>query len=90
MTPWKELGSDGKSCLLPFIRDILVNCLRQDMVPQDMCDAKIIILYNIKSTMSDCNNHTGISFLRVAGYVFALVVLPRLQKLAEIVYSESQ
>ena len=59
------------------------------MVPQDMCDAKIITLYKNKGTRSDCNNHWGISLIGVAGKAFALVVFPRLQKLAEIVYSES-
>ena len=99
MAPWKAPGSDGipadllqqcKSCLLPLLHDILVKCWREGKVPQDMCDAKIITLYKNKGARSDCNNHRGISLLGVAGKVFARVVLPRLQKLAERVYPESQ
>ena len=99
MAPWKAPGSDGipadllqhcKSCLLPLLHDILIKCWREGMVPQDMRDAKIITLYKNKGTRSDCNNHRGISLLGVAGKAFARVVLPRLQKLAERVYPESQ
>ena len=60
------------------------------MVPQEMCDAKIITLYKLEGTRSDCNNHRGISFFGVAGKAFTRVVLPRRQKLTERVYSESQ
>ena len=51
MAPWKAPGSDGiladllqhcKSCLFPLLHEILVKCWREVMVPQDMCDAKII------------------------------------------------
>ena len=59
MAPWKAPGSDGipadllrnyKSCLLPHLHDNLVRCWRDDVVPQDMCDAKIIILYKNKGS----------------------------------------
>ena len=40
--------------------------------------------------VSDCNSYRGISLLAIAGKVFARVVLPRTQKLAERVYPESQ
>ena len=51
MAPWIAPGSDGipadllqhcKPCLLPLLQDILVKFWREDMVPQDMCDAKIM------------------------------------------------
>ncbi|MCP4267312.1 MAG: hypothetical protein GY777_17355, partial [Candidatus Brocadiaceae bacterium] len=99
MAPWKAPGSDGipadllrhcKSSLLPHLHDILVKCWREGMVPQDMRDAKIITLYKNKGSRSDCNNYRGISLLAIAGKAFARVVLPRLQKLAERVYPESQ
>ena len=54
MAHWKAPGGDDipanflqhyKSCLLPFLHDILVKCWREVMVAQDMCDAKIITLY---------------------------------------------
>ena len=55
-----------------------------------MRDAYIITLYKNKSAKSDCNNHSGISLFGVNGKAFALVIVPRLQKLAERVYPESQ
>ena len=57
IAPWKAPGSDGitadflqhcKSCLLPLLHDILVKCWRARMVPQDMHDAKIIILFKTR------------------------------------------
>ena len=57
-------------------------------MPQDMCDAKT--LYNKKGARSDCNNHRGIFLLSIAGKTFSRVILPRLKKFAERVYSESQ
>ena len=99
MASWKAPGSDGipadllrqcKSCLLPVLHDILVKCWREGKVPQDKRDAKIITLYKNKGARSDCNNHRGISLLGITGKAFARVILPRLQKLAERVYPESQ
>ena len=55
-----------------------------------MRDANIIALYKNKGSRSDCNNHKGISLLGITGKAFARVILPRLQKLAERVYPESQ
>ena len=57
MAYWKAPGSDGipadlfrqwKSCLLPFVHDILVKLWREGNVQQDMRDAKIITLYKNK------------------------------------------
>ena len=59
-------------------------------MPQDMCDAKIIALYKNKCTRSDSNNHRGISPHRIARKAFASVMLPRLQKLTERDYPQSQ
>ena len=39
---------------------------------------------------NDCNNYRGISLLSIVGKVFARVILIRLKKLAERIYSESQ
>ena len=72
MSPWKAPGSDGipadllqhcKSWLLPLLHDILVKCWREDMVPQDMCDAKIISLYKNKGIRSEWNNYREFPFL---------------------------
>ena len=52
-----------------------------------MRDTKIITLFKNKGERSDCNNYRGSSLLSVTG---SLVILIRLQKLAERVYPESQ
>ncbi|XP_037784721.1 uncharacterized protein LOC119580695 [Penaeus monodon] len=50
-----------------------------------MRNADIVTLYKNKGDRSDCNNYRGISLV---GKAFALVVLNRLQLLAERVYPE--
>ena len=68
MASWKAPECDGipedlfrqcKSCLLPLLHDILVKCWRKGMVPQDMCDAKIITLYKNKGTVGRIATTTG-------------------------------
>ena len=95
----KAPGSDGipsdilKSCkatLLKHLYKLLCLCWETGHVPQDMRDAKIITLYKNKGDRSDCNNYRGISLLSIVGKLFALVVLARLQHLANRVYPESQ
>ncbi|XP_072179816.1 uncharacterized protein [Diadema setosum] len=98
LTCGKAPGNNGippdliKCCkntlLLPPL-DILCQCWREGTLPQDMRDAKIAPLYKNKDDKSDCNNYRGISLLSVVGKLFARVVLMRLQKLAERVYTES-
>ena len=55
---------------------------------KDMSDSKVIILYKDTCERNDCNNYRGISLLSFVGKLFALVMLIRLQKLAENVYPE--
>ena len=95
----KAPGNDGippdlikhcKSTLLQPLHDNLRQCWREDGVPQDMRDAKIVTLYKNKGDRSDCNNYRGISLLSIVGKVYARVLLARLQQLAERVYPESQ
>ena len=97
MVSWKAPGSDGipvdlfrQCCLLPLLHEILVKCWREGKVLQDMRDTKIITLYKNKGPRSHFNNHRGIFLLGIADKAFARVILPRLQKLAERVYHESQ
>jgi exonuclease III len=95
----KAPGSDGippdliKHCKGPLLQplyELLLQCWRENSVPQDMRDAKIITLYKNKGERSDCNNYRGISLLCIVGKVFARVILTRLQTLAENIYPESQ
>lgn len=53
------------------------------MIPQDMWDARTVMLYKNKGDRSDCNNYRSISLLSVVGKAFAHVVLKRLQLLAD-------
>ena len=53
-----------------------------------MRDSKIITIYKNKGERNDCNNYRGIR--SIVGKVFALVILIRLQKLAERIYPGSQ
>ena len=93
--PWQrgdppDLLKHYKTTLLHSLHVLLCQCWQEGAVPQDMRDAKITTLFKNKGERSDCNNYRGISLLSVIGKVFAKVILIRLQKLAERVYSESQ
>ncbi|BHF66278.1 hypothetical protein SprV_0200929400 [Sparganum proliferum] len=51
---------------------------RQGEVPQDFKDATIVHLYKRKGNRQICDNHRGISFLNIAGKIFARILLNRL------------
>ena len=53
-------------------------------------DTKIITLYMNKGDRRDCNNYRGISLLRIAGKVFARLLLPRVRQIADRILPESQ
>jgi len=72
------------------LHEVLCQCWKEEAVPQDMRDAKIITLYKNKGKRSDCNNYRGILLLSTVAKVFARVILARLQNLAERVYPASQ
>ena len=95
----KAPGSNGispdlikhcKNALLHSLHVLFCQCWQEGAVPQDMRDAKITTLFKKKGERSDCDNFRGIYHLSVIDKVFAKVILIRLQKLAERVYSESQ
>ena len=94
----KSPGLDGISadllkcdnCLLSHMYELLCNCWRVGSFPADMKVAKIVTLYKGKGDKGECNSYRGISLLSVLGKVFARVLLPRLQELANQVYPESQ
>ena len=50
----------------------------------------VVILIPKKEDLQQCNNWRGISFLDVAGKVFARIVQDRLQRIAEHMLPESQ
>lgn len=84
-----EIIKCGKPALLKPLHELL--CLwREGKVPQDMRNAKIVILYKNKDDHSDFNRYQGISLLSAVGKVFTHVVLTRLQVLADRIDPESQ
>ena len=85
-----DLIKHCKTTLLHPLHKVLCQCWREEAVPQDMRDAKIVTLYKNKGERSDCSNYRGISLLSIIGKVYAWVLLIHLQKVAECVYQESQ
>ena len=85
-----EVIKSSKSTLLVPLHKLLTQCWKEGSVPQDMRDSNIITLYKNKGNHSDCNNYHGISLLSIIGKLFALIILHRLQILADRIYPESQ
>jgi len=75
----KAPGSD-RITPSPPLHEVLCQCWKEEAVPQDMRDAKIITPYKSKRDRSDCNNYRGISLLGIVGKVFARVILVRLHR----------
>ncbi|VDL94827.1 unnamed protein product [Schistocephalus solidus] len=53
---------------------------RQGQVPQDFKDATIVHLYKRKGNLQLCDNHRGISLLKIAGKIFARILINRLNE----------
>ena len=91
-------GADGipadllkcDASLETHLYNLLCLCWREKAFPSEMKDATITTLYKQKGDKGDCNNNRGISLMSVTGKICARVVLPRLQKIAEQIYPESQ
>ena len=79
----------ARDTLLRHLHELVCLCWDEGAVPQDTRDANIVILYKNKGDRSDCNKYRGMSILSITGKLFALVVLERLQKLAESIPSRS-
>ena len=60
------------------LHEILCKCWQEGKAPQDMRDAKIIILYKNKGEQTDCNGYRGIFLLSIVGKIFARVILVRM------------
>ncbi|XP_063590147.1 uncharacterized protein LOC134767028 [Penaeus indicus] len=94
----KSPGADGipadllkcDASLLPHLYELLCKCWHDAAFPADMKNATIVTLYKQKGDKGDCNNYRGISLMSVTGKTFARVLLPRLQKIADRIYPESQ
>ncbi|VDM00421.1 unnamed protein product [Schistocephalus solidus] len=80
MSSGKSLGSDaiplkvykhGGHRLMAELTTLFQETWRQGQVPQDFIDAIIVHLYKQKENRQLCNNHRGISLLKIAGNIFA-------------------
>ncbi|XP_076043618.1 uncharacterized protein LOC143026733 [Oratosquilla oratoria] len=85
-----DLNKHCKTTLLQPLHEILRQCWREGVAPQDMRDTKIVTLYENNGERSYSNNYRGISLLSIVGKVYARILLIRLQKLAERVHPKSR
>lgn len=72
-----EFWKSGGPVLHNRLRELLGCCWEQGKLPGDLRDAVIITLYKNKGGKSDCSNYRGITWLYIAGKVFARVLLNR-------------
>lgn len=74
---WKSPGQDGLpaeiykaggSFLIKKLTEILVQCWKTGVVPQEFKDASIVVLFK-KGNRSLCDNYRGISLLSTASKI---------------------
>ena len=85
-----EVLKCGGVALTTELFNVFLLCWHSHCLPQDLKDANIITIYKNKGNRQDCKNYRGISLLCIAGKVFARVLLPRLQVIANRILPESQ
>ncbi|BHF68109.1 hypothetical protein SprV_0301113900 [Sparganum proliferum] len=73
-----EVYKHGGSQLMDHLTALFQEMWRQGEVPQDFKDATIVHLYKRKGNRQFCGNHRGISLLKIAGKIFARILLNRL------------
>nr|VZI16038.1 unnamed protein product [Spirometra erinaceieuropaei] len=73
-----EVYKHGGPQLMDHLTALFQEMWRQDEVPQDFKDATIVHLYKRKGNRQVCDNHRGISLLKIAGKIFARILLNRL------------
>ena len=61
----------GKPVLLSHLHELRCQCWEEGLVPQDVRDATIIMLYKNNGVCSDCEIYRGISLLIITGKIFA-------------------
>ena len=69
---------------------VLLLCRKEEDVPQDLKDARLIQLYKNKGERSACDSYRGISLLNIIGNIFCRILFSKLQLLGESIYPESQ
>ncbi|BHF73242.1 hypothetical protein SprV_0401632000 [Sparganum proliferum] len=78
-----EVYKHGGPQLMDHLTALFQEMWRQGEVPQDFKDATIVHLYKRKGNRQVCDNHRGISLLNIAGKIFALILLNRLNNSLE-------
>nr|VZI32098.1 unnamed protein product [Spirometra erinaceieuropaei] len=73
-----EVYKHGGPQLMDHLTAVFQEMWRQGEVPQDFKDATIVHLYKRKGNRQVCDNHRGISLLKIAGKIFARIILNRL------------
>nr|VZI51693.1 unnamed protein product [Spirometra erinaceieuropaei] len=73
-----EFYKHGGPQLMDNVTAVFQEMLRQGAVPQDFKDATIVHLYKQKGNRQLCDNHGGISLQNIAGKIFSLILLNRL------------
>ena len=86
-----ELLKYGGQTLNGRLHELIQDMWREEEVPQQWKDAKIVSIYKRKGDRATCGNSRGISLLAVAGKVLSRVLLARLnQHIVDRVCPESQ
>ena len=72
------------------IYQVLLFCWQGEDVPQNLKDGRFIQLYKNTGDRSVCDNYRGVSLLNIKGKIFYRILLPKLQRVGENIYPESQ
>ena len=72
-----EFLKHGEDNLFSRLHQLITNAWEVGSVPQEWKDASIVTIYK-KGDRTDCGNYRGISFLSIAGKIFARILLNRL------------
>ena len=77
--------------LVRKLTEFLCMCWEDGCLPQDLKDARMVLLYKGKGDKSSCDNYRGISLLSIAGKILCKVILNRLNThLLDEIVPESQ
>ncbi|VDM04505.1 unnamed protein product [Schistocephalus solidus] len=86
-----EVYKHGGPQLMAELSTLFLEMWRQGQVPQDFEEAAIVYLHKQKVNRQLCDKHRGISLLKIAGKIFAHILLNRLSgHLAQGMLPESQ
>ena len=72
-----EVWKHGGDNLFSRLHQLITNAWEVGSLPEAWKDASIITIYK-KGDRTDCGNYRGISFLSIAGKIFASILLNRL------------